>query len=51
VPAERVRATTKVLEKMNAVVTTKLYPNMGHTINQEEMDFANRILGLNQFKV
>jgi phospholipase/carboxylesterase len=51
VPAERVRETKKILENMNAVVTAKLYPNMGHTINQEEMEFANRILGLNQFKV
>jgi phospholipase/carboxylesterase len=51
VPTDRVRATTKVLEDMKAIVTTKLYPGMGHTINQDEMDMASRILSANQFKV
>lgn len=44
VPVERVNATEKILEKMNAVVTKKIYNGMGHTINQDEIDFANKIL-------
>ena len=44
VPVERVNATEKILADMNAQVTKKIYKNMGHTINQEEIDHANRIL-------
>lgn len=44
VPVERVNATEMILAKMNAQVTKKIYKNMGHTINQEEIDHANRIL-------
>jgi phospholipase/carboxylesterase len=44
VPVERVEATEKILANMNAQVTKKIYKNMGHTINQEEIDFANKIL-------
>lgn len=44
VPVERVNATEKILADMNAQVTKKIYKNMGHTINQEEIDQANRIL-------
>lgn len=41
VPAERVHATTEVLEKMNAHVVEKIYPGMGHTIIQDELEQAN----------
>jgi phospholipase/carboxylesterase len=44
VPVERVYATTNILKDMNAAVTEKVYHNMGHTINQDEMDNANRIV-------
>ena len=44
VPVERVYATTNILKDMNAAVTEKVYDNMGHTINQDEMDNANRIV-------
>ena len=44
VPVERVNATEMILAKMNAQVTKKIYKNMGHTINQDEIDHANRIL-------
>jgi len=39
-----VYATTNILKDMNAAVTEKVYHNMGHTINQDEMDNANRIV-------
>lgn len=38
VPVERVFATTNILKNMNAVVTEKVYNNMGHSINQDEID-------------
>jgi phospholipase/carboxylesterase len=43
VPVERVHASTAVLKKMNAVVTEKIYPGMGHTINQDEIESASKI--------
>lgn len=44
VPAARVDATTTVLKDMNALVTTKVYNNMGHTINQDEIENVNRLV-------
>lgn len=44
VPVERVHATTHILENMNALVTEKIYNNMGHTINQDEIDMANNLV-------
>ncbi|HTM92990.1 MAG TPA: dienelactone hydrolase family protein, partial [Flavisolibacter sp.] len=44
VPVERVYATTNILKDRNAEVTEKIYPNMGHTINQDEIDNANKIV-------
>lgn len=44
VPVERVYATTNILKTMNADVAEKVYNNMGHTINQDEIDLANKIV-------
>src|SRR5215210_1749539 len=44
VPVERVYATTNILKNMNADVTEKVYTNMGHTINQDEIENANRLV-------
>jgi len=44
VPVERVYATTNILKNMNAAVTEKVYAGMGHTINQDEIVHANKIL-------
>jgi phospholipase/carboxylesterase len=44
VPVERVYATSNVLKTMHAAVTEKIYNNMGHTINQDEMDLANTLV-------
>jgi phospholipase/carboxylesterase len=41
VPVERVHATTNILRKMNANVIQKVYTNMGHTINYDEIKNAN----------
>ena len=47
VPVKRVNDSTVVLEKMNAKVTKKIYPNMGHTINQDEINIVNKLFFLN----
>lgn len=44
VPVERVYATANILKDMNADVTEKVYSKMGHTINQDEIDNANRLI-------
>jgi phospholipase/carboxylesterase len=44
VPVERVYATTNILKNMNAVVTEKVYSNMGHTISQDEIENANKLI-------
>ncbi|UYQ91755.1 dienelactone hydrolase family protein [Chitinophaga horti] len=44
VPVERVYATVNIMKNMNAEVTEKVYTNMGHTISQDEIDHANRLV-------
>ncbi|MBC6489546.1 alpha/beta hydrolase [Flavihumibacter stibioxidans] len=44
VPVERVYATANILRDKNAAVTEKVYNGMGHTINQDEIDQANRLV-------
>ena len=44
IPVARVQETTVLLKSMNASVTEKIYPNMGHTISEDEIDKANQIV-------
>jgi phospholipase/carboxylesterase len=44
VPVERVYATANIMRDMQADVTEKVYHNMGHTINQDEIDQAKRLV-------
>jgi phospholipase/carboxylesterase len=44
VPVERVHGSTSILRKMNASVTEKIYPHMGHTISMEEITVANQLI-------
>jgi len=44
IPLERVRLTAKVLTGMGAAVTERIYPGMGHTINQDEIAHLRRLL-------
>jgi phospholipase/carboxylesterase len=44
VPVERVYATANIMRDMQADITEKVYLNMGHTINQDEIDQANRLV-------
>jgi len=44
VRVERVHATAKILKDLNAAVTEKVYKNMGHTINEDEINTANAIV-------
>ena len=44
VPEPRVRESAAVFERMGALVTTRIYPGMGHLVNQDEMAFARELL-------
>lgn len=44
VPVSRVEETVAVMEQLGAKVTKRVYPGRPHTILQEELDLASRIL-------
>ena len=44
IPLERVVETAAVFTKLGANVNKQIYPNMGHTIVQDEIDHANQIM-------
>jgi predicted esterase len=44
VPKRRVDETAIVFERMQAVVTKRIYPGMGHTINSDELGFVQSLL-------
>lgn len=44
VPIERVHQSVDILERMNAKVTLKVYEGRPHTISQDEIDEANRLI-------
>jgi predicted esterase len=44
IPKARVDETAQVLQRMGANVTERLYPGMGHTINQDEIEFVRGMM-------
>ncbi len=44
IPKERVDETAQVLERMGARVTEKIYPAMGHTVNEDELEHVRALL-------
>ncbi|HEV2844605.1 MAG TPA: dienelactone hydrolase family protein [Thermoanaerobaculia bacterium] len=44
IPRERVDESAEVLREMGAEVTERIYPNMGHTVNQDELEHVRTIL-------
>ena len=44
VPKERVQETADVLRRLGGDLTVRLYPNMDHTVNQDEIDFVRSML-------
>ena len=45
IPRERVLQTEQVLRRMGADVTARLYANMGHTVNRDEIAFVGGMIG------
>lgn len=46
IPLARVQETAAVLERLGARVDSRIYPRMGHTINQDEIDAAASLLAV-----
>ncbi len=44
IPLERVHETTEVLRQLGGAVTERIYPNMDHIIQQDEIDFVNGLM-------
>ncbi len=44
IPKARIHHTEKVLSALGGKVTTRLYPNMDHTINSDELDLVRGML-------
>jgi len=44
IPKERVLHAGEVFRKLGGEVTVRLYPNMDHTINQDEIDFVREMM-------
>ena len=44
IPLERVQESTRIFQSLNANVTERIYPGMGHTINQDEVDYIDKLL-------
>src|SRR2546428_10174952 len=44
VPRERVQLSAQLLQRLGGNVTMRLYPGMGHTVNQDEVDFMQGMM-------
>jgi predicted esterase len=44
IPLQRVQETTSLLKAMGAEVTERIYPNMDHTINDDELELARKLI-------
>ncbi|MGD8277675.1 MAG: dienelactone hydrolase family protein [Gemmatimonadota bacterium] len=44
IPADRVAESAAVFERMDAAVTTRIYPGMGHTVNADEIRHTQTIM-------
>lgn len=44
IPEGRVQVSAEVFKRLNADVTKRLYPGMGHTINQDEVDHVSELV-------
>lgn len=45
IPVSRLEESAAVFEKLNADLTLKIYPGMGHLVNEDEIAHINEVLG------
>ncbi len=46
IPRERVNLSADVLQRLGGNVTKRFYPGMGHTVNQDEIDFVREMMNV-----
>lgn len=44
IPEERVKESAQVLQRLGGEVNMKIYPGMGHTVNQDELDHLREMM-------
>jgi predicted esterase len=44
IPAARVQHSAEVLRRLGGDVTAQLYPGMGHTVNEDEIEFVRQMM-------
>ena len=44
IPAPRVRESAEVMRRLGGEVTVRLYPGMGHTVNEDEIEFVRGMM-------
>lgn len=44
IPEARVHESAAVMEKLGGIVTKRIYPGMGHTVNDDELQFVRDLL-------
>jgi predicted esterase len=44
IPRDRVEETARVFDRMGAAVTLRLYPGLGHLVNEDERELARALL-------
>ena len=44
IPVERIRESAEVFRRMEAVVDERIYPGMGHTINEDELSAVRALV-------
>jgi predicted esterase len=44
IPKERVELSAEVMRQLDGNVTTRLYPHMDHTVNQDELLFVQGMM-------
>jgi predicted esterase len=44
IPLARVERSAEVLQALGATVTKRIYPNMGHNVNEDEIEFVREVL-------
>jgi len=46
IPKERVEESAEVLERLGGEVTLRIYPGLGHTVNEDELAWVRGLLGV-----
>lgn len=44
IPVERVHESADIMQRLGGDVTKRIYPGMGHTVNEDEMTFVGELL-------